>query len=151
MSQDTRKWTLEIGGQRKGPMSVKEIHHLLKQGGVYPATRVYCTEPGVLPTTVQELTHIHSTENKPPLPPTPKRQNLAAAHDDYASDDEDPLTDLFNTLQAAKLKAQPKNQPTQSLYLQTHTRVQPTKVLGSRWYGSEDKEIGWVDFWVVPL
>ena len=101
-SQETRKWFLDLGGQRKGPLSLREVETLLHEGAVFPTTPLTSNEPGAAPTTVQELLRQFRSS---PAPSSSKDgggapSSTSQQFSDYDSDD--PVTDLFNTYQAAK-------------------------------------------------
>lgn len=95
--QETRKWFLNLGGQRKGPLNLKDIYSLLEKGAISPATPLISNEPGARPTTVQTL--LQTFRTAPHSGPQLTYEDLAEGD---GRSEIDPVTDLFNTLQAAK-------------------------------------------------
>ena len=135
--QETRKWFLDLGGQRKGPLNAKDIETLLQEGAVFPSTLLTSNEPGAKPTTVQEVLRQSKpapTSTSIPRGPRPTPTNIKASEfNDY--DTEDPVTDLFNTYQSARDRTSkiPTNMPLPPI--PASTRLQTASVFRWKWLG----------------
>lgn len=131
---------MEIGGQRKGPYSVAQIYSLLKEGAIFPATRVLCADPDTKSTTVQDLIRVHK-ESLAGLPPTHAPlssmppQGPATAYEDYGAEDDDPVNSLFTTLQVAKDRQTKITQktPRRIVYEDPAVAFTPSAVFRWRW------------------
>src|SRR3989344_1465731 len=119
--QEARKWFLELGGQRKGPLTLRDVEGLLRDGAVFPTTPIFSNDPGIKPLTVIEALRKYSVPTPLPktggsgtgpvksLRPTPVPRAATAGFSDLSESDDDPVTDLFDTYQTARERT---NKPT---------------------------------------